>query len=355
MPSTLFRMHALMAGHGDCLWVEYGDSAQPSRVLVDAGTDGTFKRLEAAMKTMPAGQASHELFVVTHIDADHIGGSLNLLANYAPHFQEVWFNGWQHLFPGLQPQGAEQGEKLTFGIRQHALPWNESFAKVQVSLEQGGTPVTKTLPGGAKITILSPGWPQLTKLQPKWDKEIEKAGLVPGIGGTAPVDEPPDGFEHLGGLNVNQLADAPFDEDGAEANGSSIAFLMEYGGKRVLFGADAHPTVLLGAIDKLTGGQPLPVDVFKLPHHGSKNNVSADLVKKVPAKQYLFSSNGAHFRHPDKEAVARVVKHKQGDCELVFNCRTEFNKMWESPALQQQWNYRTRYGEGEDGISVFLQ
>jgi hypothetical protein len=354
MAKKFVSMHALMAGHGDCLWVEYGDENRCSRVLVDAGTEGTFKRLKAAMDQMPKDKPSHELFVVTHIDSDHIGGTLKLLKGYAPHFDEVWFNGLQHLTPGLQPQGALQGEKLTLSIRKYERPWNRLFGKEHVSITQDGSPVTRELPGGAKLTILSPGWPQLRDLEPVWKKEVEKAGLMPGVGAAKPVDEPPPGFEALGALDVDALAAAPFKEDDAKANGSSIAFLLEHGGKRVLFGADAHPTVLVNAIDKLTGGQPLQVDVFKLPHHGSKNNVSAELVRKVPAKHYLFSTNGAHFRHPDKEAVARVVKHAPKGAQLLFNCRTDFNKMWDNASLKTQWGYSVDYGQGDAGISLHL-
>jgi hypothetical protein len=303
---------------------------------------------------MPKDKPSHELFVVTHIDADHIGGTLKLMNAYAPHFAEVWFNGLEHLTPGLQPQGALQGEKLSFSIRKNDLPWNKAFATQQVSLEHDGAPVIKTLPGGAKVTILSPGWAQLRKLEPVWKKEVEKAGLMPGIGATAPVNVPPPGFEALGATNVDALAAVSFDEDAAEANGSSVAFLLEYGGKRVLFGADAHPTVLVNAIDKLTGGQPLAVDVFKLPHHGSKNNVSVELVKKVPAKHYLFSTNGSHFRHPDQEAVARVVKYAAAGAHLVFNCRTQFNQMWDNAGLKTKWGYFADYGNDDEGITLHL-
>lgn len=343
-----------MADHGDCLWLEYGDEENRSRVLVDAGTDGTFKRLKPAMDRMPTNRPSHELFVVTHIDADHIGGSLKLLNGYAPHFGEVWFNGLEHLTPGLQPQGALQGEKLSFSLRKSKRPWNQLFGKAQVSLDQGGAPVLKTLPGGAKVTILSPGWAQLLKLEPVWKKEVAKASLMPGVGATAPVDAPPPGFEALGGTNVDALAAVPFNEDAAEANGSSIAFLLEYGGKRVLFGADAHPSVLVNSIDKLTGGQSIAVDLFKLPHHGSKNNVSVELVRKVPAKHYLFSTNGLHFYHPDQEAVARVVKYAPPGAHLLFNCKTKFNRMWDDAGLKAKWGYSADYGKDDEGISLHL-
>jgi beta-lactamase superfamily II metal-dependent hydrolase len=40
-------------------------------------------------------------------------------------------------------------------------------------------------------------------------------------------------------------------------------------------------------------GNTLEVDVFKLPHHGSKANVTRELVSRVSAKTYVFSTDGS--------------------------------------------------------------
>lgn len=40
----MLRMEMLLAGHGDCLWIEYGDPTAPRRVLIDGGATGTYKR-----------------------------------------------------------------------------------------------------------------------------------------------------------------------------------------------------------------------------------------------------------------------------------------------------------------------
>ena len=40
----MLKLEVLPAGHGDCLWIEYGDSASPRYVLIDGGAKGTYKR-----------------------------------------------------------------------------------------------------------------------------------------------------------------------------------------------------------------------------------------------------------------------------------------------------------------------
>ncbi len=355
MAKHIFRLHSLYADHGDCLWIEYGDEAAPHRVIVDCGTTGTYKRLAAALEAIKDKPGVNELLVITHVDADHIAGALPLLSKpeNATLFKEVWFNGRAHLEPSttLEHFGAVQGERLSKAILDNEIPWNSAYGSKSISLEEGGAPKRLKLPGGMVLTILSPTWDKLRAMKDKWDKEIAAAGLNPAIAPEPQV--PPDGFEHLG-LDVDALADIKFEEDKAAPNGSSIAFLLEYKGKSMLLGADAHPTVLVNAVKALKLKEPLVVDLLKIPHHGSKNNTSKELLKTVGCRAALFSSNGAVFRHPDKEAVARVIKYAPSGVEIVFNCRTEFNKMWDAAGTRKLWNYTVRYGAGEEGISVDL-
>ena len=104
--------------------------------------------------------------------------------------------------------------------------------------------------------------------------------------------------------------------DDAEANGSSIAFVFEYKGKRILFGADSHEDTLLESLGKLTEpGKRYKVNACKLPHHGSRRNVSKALVQALDCDQWWFSSSGARFNHPNDEAIARVVRFGGDEAE----------------------------------------
>ncbi|WP_170298926.1 ComEC/Rec2 family competence protein [Massilia eburnea] len=357
MSKKIFRMHSLYAGHGDCLWLEYGLEANPHRIVVDCGTIGTAKRVKEALDIVRNEPGSNELLVITHVDADHIGGAISVLEDpkYGGMFKEIWFNGRRHLEPAdvLEHFGAVQGERVTDALLEHNLPWNSLYAASQISLSEDGTPKEIKLPGDAKLTILSPSWEKLRAMIGRWDREIEKAGLLPNLDQVAPQPIP-EGFETFG-FDVDALADEAFEEDTEVPNGSSIAFIVEFDGKSILLGADAHPTVLINAIQKKYGKLGIEIDVLKLPHHGSKHNVSQELLEAVKCKTAVFSSNGAYFKHPDREAVARVVKHSPEGVELVFNCRSDFNKMWDSDHLRDEWKYKTRYGVREDGVSVILK
>ena len=354
----MFRIHMLAADHGDCLWVEYGDSHPPKRILIDAGTVGTYPRSLApkVKATVEAeGSCKFELFVVTHIDADHIGGAIEFLKQAGAtgvSIKEIWFNGYFHLSnTSASVLGAKQGEMLTPLVQNGPWTWNKHFKNLAVMVPDSGKLPTFNI-AGMKITLLSPTFDKLKKLKPKWEKEIEKAGLVPGH--AFELNEVlPDGF--LGG-KVEDWADTAFNEDTAEPNGSSIAFVAEYQGKRVLFGADALPGVLLGSLKRAPlGKDSLPLKAFKLPHHASKNNVSREMIAAFPAEHYLVSTNGQQFGHPDEEAIARILTvRKQSAKTLHFNCPSDFNSVWKSISHQNSWNYEARYGTSSDGLVVDL-
>ena len=342
----MLRIEMLPAGHGDCLWIEYGDPKAPRRVLIDGGATGTSGRaLRARLSGLPEDKRRFELLVVTHIDADHIAGILELLEDSEAGFraEDIWFNGYRHL-PDEKPEtlGPVQGERLTDILVKPGVSWNGEFRKAAVVVPADGALPRAELAGGLVLTLLSPTPGKLAELKPEWDKEVRKAGLDPSQPRPGEV-ESPEGFELLGAPDVEALANEPFSEDTAVANGSSIALLAEFQGRRVLLTGDAHPGVLTTAIKRLAGGGRLALDACKLPHHGSKANVSRQFLQSLDCRQWLFSSNGAHFRHPDRQAVARVIKWGGAQPELSFNYRTKYNDIWDGKPLREQHGYTVSY------------
>jgi hypothetical protein len=120
-----------------------------------------------------------------------------------------------------------------------------------------------------------------------------------------------------------------------------------------LLGADAFPTVLRPALTglaqhrKLAG--PRSVDVFKLSHHGSRANLTAELLSAVRASHYVVSTNNAIFNHPNDEAVARVLVHGGTQPTLWFNYGTQRNRRWADADLQREFGFSAVYPESETG------
>ena len=346
----MFRIEMLPAGHGDCLWIEYGDPKAPRRVLIDGGAAGTYKRaLRERLRGLRENERRFELLVVTHIDADHITGILELLEDSETRFQarDIWFNGFRHL-PDEKPEtlGPVQGERLTDLLVKR--PWNREFKEAAVVVQADGDLPRLQLEGGLVLTLLSPTPGKLADLKPEWEKEVRKAGLDPNQPRPGEV-ESPEGFDLLGSPDVEALAAEAFSEDSAKANGSSIALLAEFEGRRLLLTGDAHPGIMTAAIKRLAGGGRLAVDACKLPHHGSKANVNRQFLQALDCRKWLFSTNGAYFRHPDRQTVARVIKWGGAQPELGFNYRTQYNDVWDGKPLREQYGYKVSYPASDAG------
>lgn len=359
---TFFTVEALPAGHGDCLWIEYGDRGTRHRVLIDCGTQATSRVLLDRVEAVPESERFLELFVLSHVDSDHIGGALSFFkaVKKGLRFGDVWFNGWKHVSGQL---GARQGEMFSAAITDFELPWN---------VWQNGKPIlTSTdelprhvLPGGMELTLLSPTSEQLKNLTPIWTRELKRHGLEPGgrvdydrfLKGTPSTIAEADALHDIDGL-----ADTPFKGDRGAPNGTSIALLAEFGGASVLLAADAHAPVLESSIQTLLAqrhASRLTVDLFKVSHHGSQNNVSSTLIRLLDCSRYLISTNGDHFYHPDRQAIARILKYGGERKELLFNYNSRFNQVWGDAALEsvrRTYNYTTSYPPAEQpGITIAL-
>ncbi len=54
-------------------------------------------------------------------------------------------------------------------------------------------------------------------------------------------------------------------------------------------------------------GGKLHVDVLKVPHHGSSNNLDDDFFQRITADHYVFSGDGEHG-NPERESMEMLFK-----------------------------------------------
>ncbi len=357
----MFRIDVLPAEYGDALWIEYGPAAGIRRVLIDCGTKMVFEQaLRPKIEALDPKDRHFELFVVSHVDLDHIGGAIDLL-DAAPTlgltFGDVWFNGHRQIEAASTLLGPLQGEDLTARLLSQRLPWNVAFDGGPVMVADDGPLPEVTLEGGLRLTLLSPDARRLAAMRGEWVKACAAAGIVPGEGRPPKQRAGRRRGTMLGAPPVDQWAQARFTSDRAKPNGSSIAMLVEYDGARLLLAADAFAPLLSASLARLPGAAdgPLALEAFKLSHHGSRNNTSIELVRAVRCRNWIVSSNGKMFEHPDREAIARVVTHGGPQAVLLFNYRSEFNELWADAALAERWHYRAVFPERDgQGLSIAL-
>ncbi len=361
MSDPVFSIEMFPAQQGDALWIEYGERATPHRILIDGGTPPTVDPLRERILGLPATDRHFDLIAVTHIDTDHIGGMLRLLSDRTLGIttDDFWFNAWPQL-PGTRHDdrlGPIDGEILQRLIEAAKVPWNTAFggAAAMVPDDPAADLPTTTLAGGMALTLLSPSSVELGALKKEWRTVLHDAGLDGDDLEAGLLEamrhkgvQPPD---VLGDETPDVEADArsTFTPDRAVANSTSIGLLAEFDGKACLLTGDAWAPVLESGIRRLLaqrGIPALPLDAYKVAHHGSKNNTSNSLLETVRCSTFLISSNGAIFHHPDHQTVSRLIATggpTAPPVQLRFNYLSDDNRIWQDSTLRQKFRYEPTY------------
>jgi hypothetical protein len=348
----VFRIELLPAAHGDSIWIEYGDADRPRRIVIDGGPAPTYEQgLFARLRRLKKDDRI-DLFVVTHIDSDHIDGAVILLQHAADsgiRFGEIWFNAWAQL-EGEAPDTFQplQGEFLGALLNRPGMReiWNTRTKHKAIVVPESGPLPAWDLPDHARLTLLSPGPAQVKRLRARWSSAMrdfcgDTAEALRRLEARREYRPPPPppvfGGTTLGG-------------DRSVANGSSIAFLLEHDGARCVFAGDAFPRVLAGSLrrhaEALSPGRAAPIrlDAFKLPHHGSLGNVSEELLATVTCTRWLVSTNGAVFGHPNLETAQLIAEQAPGS-EFLCNYKSATTVAFADRGKKPRW--RTSYpGDG---------
>jgi beta-lactamase superfamily II metal-dependent hydrolase len=355
---------ALPVAHGDALWVEYGRRSDTHRLLIDGGPASTYKEVRAWLAKLPPTKRRIDLFVVTHIDADHIDGAILLLQELQQlgiSIEEVWFNGWRQLGQDASEEdmfAPAQGEFLGALIQEAQLRWNAAFMTDAVVVPDTGPLPRRDLAGGASLTLLSPQPRQLRRLRRNWYTVARDAGWPPGDT-TSALNRLAARHDYEPPARIDVFGGERYGADNSVANGSSIAFVLEYEGIRCLFTGDAVASVLTKGLERLAA-EPrtgeLRFDLVKLPHHGSMANINERLVELMVADRFLVSTNGAQYGHPDAEAIELILKHTAvPNPQLYFNYDSDTTRQWRDPDRQKDRGYRAIYPSNGPGITITLR
>jgi hypothetical protein len=350
---SVFSLKLLPALDGDCLILSWSEDGPLKHMIVDGGRAGTYPYLKKQLTQMVENGETLELYVLTHIDADHIAGALTYLKDnerpISP--KEVWHNGFRQINGAERRRSMRQGDEYSAALTELGWSLNRHFPSGVVSIETASNPIDVA---GLKLTILSPDAHRLNTMASRWaewhrkqdarEKTVTREGTRASSRRTSePFPDP---------LIIEDLVDDG-DIDSEVPNGTSIAFVAEWQGYRVLFGGDAHPDLLVSSLKPLAeaeGGR-YHVDLLKASHHGSLKNTSRELVEIIDCKQVALSTNGNVHSHPDPQAVARFIHFgSQGRKILYFNYDTDRTRPWGAATAMQRYNYEARYPTRTPGM-----
>lgn len=380
------RIDVLPAQNGDCILVEYTPNKY---ILVDGGYVDTYRNhLLPKLKSIAEADGVVDVIVVTHIDSDHISGIIKMLEEeeLPVRVGEIWYNGYRHvqsvamvseeketvvhknICKELQkvetkPISARQGCTLSRLITINELPWNSSVAG---GIMKG--PLSFSF-GEATIHILSPNQENIDELERLWRKRLIKDGLLKKAHSEEFWD---DAFEfglsqdmpgfhyHVKpvskSFDLQKMKDEPYTSDSSATNGSSIAFVLEADGRRVLFLGDAHAETIINSLKQLYRQDKTPYwfDAVKLSHHGSYNNNSPELIGMIATSKWIVSTNGDKYNHPDMATLAHIITCGE-EKRIYFNYSLPVCEKMRDDCYHKDYNFEIVTPEEEgNGIKIEL-
>ena len=361
-----FSMDVLRARKGDCLMLHFGSEQDPHLILIDGGPSDVYQpflkpRLQKIHETRDLDEQEPlavDVVMVSHVDDDHIKGILDLTKEQRTKSPDVrldvtslWHNSFDDLLktkPAELVAGfgtasvaetAAQGEAgidsgsvlASFGAAMRAddteiededmhqtievlssipqgrtlrddakaLGWkpNHKFKGKLILAAKAAKPVTL---GDLNVTVVGPMQPELEALQEQHDEWLraqkEKKKKSPEAALAAFVDE-------------------------SVPNLSSIVVLAELGGKSMLLTGDARGDKILEGMELaglLEAGGQKHVDLLKVPHHGSDNNMETIFFKRVPADHYVFSGDGEHG-NPERATLQMLLDARGADAGYTIH------------------------------------
>lgn len=389
----MINIEAFPASYGESILVSLGED-NVKNILIDCGFVSTYNNhIKKRLLELAENGQIINLFVLTHFDADHIRGAISFLKENGEcakpkivRIEDIWINMLKHVdFCSDKVKLSEQDKiklKTILGKRYPIELYNRHIDDISSSDSltlselicsgnyknnkcfNGGLIVVNNennvvnLDGGIKIKILSPTVDKIEELNKVWINELLKLGLKSNFDNNGELSQ---AFEKLlvniipsinrgllrncssekdivKALNENDV----FSEDSDAVNGSSIAFILEYEEKRILFLGDSHPSIIEKEIKKELGekNQKLKVDLMKVSHHGSNGNITKDLLEIIDCDKFLICTNGAQYYHPDSEAISRIItSNVDKEKVIIMNYETPSIKKFLSKDLMEKYRY----------------
>lgn len=347
----MLQLEALQANDGDCLLLRYGTTGKPGLILIDGGSGGVYDDfLEKRLDQLRGGKPvlNLRMVVVSHIDADHITGILDMFRGMSEAVNDgqqprwkvgsLWHNAFEKVVGTHAPSAssatvaaaASGKDDLVQQLARCGLDDPKAIAvvasvkqgkdlqgfakktKTDINKETNGQLITAPEDGkkviridqNLTLTILGPHEAELKKLEQEWNKSKAKHA----------TDEKAAAADYLN-RTVPNLSSTVFLAEYTEGAGSTTKMLLT---------GDAGGDLILGGLQSaglLDSNKQIKVDLLKIQHHASKHSVAPDFFTQVRADKYVVSGNGKHGI-PNIEVFEWLSKSRKGQpCDVYMTNR----------------------------------
>ncbi|HDR7066666.1 TPA: MBL fold metallo-hydrolase [Bacillus cereus] len=381
------------ASYGDSFLFSCNVNKKAYNILIDTGFAKTYdKFLKRELRSISNKGEKLDILINTHIHLDHIGGALKFLKENREgniiEIDEIWHNGLEQIRTLPYDEGFDEIEEeiveeiIRRGYEVEVEDEEISAIKgvsLSALIEEGGYSLNTFFKNGkivadrvprieldsnTSILILSPTTNELTELETEWVNCLDERKFNFKL----PKDKRlKDAFEFvLSRLKEYYIRNEEIStqkelegyyklllgNDNSVVNRSSIAFIIENFDKKFLFLSDASINTIEKSLQVLVEREKyeLNFEMIKLSHHGSKYNIDGSFLEKVTAKDFIISTNGEKFQHPDYETLANLVMTNPTNRKtIIFNYPIDKAFYLNNEEWKRKYNYTVCINE-EDRV-----
>lgn len=313
------KIESLMASRGDSFIVTWTYLSNDHTILIDCGVKDTYRFIKKKLR----GISKLDGIFITHVDYDHIGGMLAMIDDKNCPIEldfPIFINTPELIVTN------SKSDKVGYG---HGTALESVLNEKKITKKAIYTSLYRddilTI-NGLKLTVLSPNQEVLHNLKKKWTKTTIYEKYLQENSVEGKVSQSNSAL-----LTYDEIISAEerihkWQDD--LINSSSMAFLLENEGVRVLFLGDSNPSIVEDALIRrgYSKKRRLRVDFVKLSHHGSKFNTSKNLLSMIDCDCYFIStSGGGPYYHPHRETIIRISEYSRKDSEQVVNIYTNYD------------------------------
>lgn len=273
LPDGKLHITFCNVGQGDAAYILFPDGRD---MLVDGGPRKSV--LECLGRHMPFWDRNIDLVLMTHPQADHAAGLSHVFERY----------------------------RIGSFLRSDISGLPEVTDPIDRTVEAGSIPVrfiglgSEIMVGDVRLTFI---WPVTGRISSNRRASLAYQNQeIPDVLGT-----------------------------GDDLNDYSAVMMLSYGTFEAVFTGDADLRV--NHAITLPGGHNYPIEVLKVPHHGSRNALSDEFLSVVSPELAVISVGKNTYGHPAPETVrqledsgVRVRQTDQGDINIISD-----GLNWKSP------------------------
>ena len=334
----------LSVENADAILIRTIDDTGEHVVVIDAGRPGHASDVINHIRNHYGDNTTIDLLINSHPHDDHVGGIGGIVDDVDITIKQVLIHDpctFQNQLESIPIASRQNHFELMCHVT-HSMKSLRTLNDVIKKLDCKGIPHFQPFAGQvynlrdeATLTVVGP-------------TEEFYAELAPSIKSLTDVASPFRALkaisEHVETRSDEEIVDEH--DDTSAFNNSSAILLLTHGSNRYLFTADAGPKAFRSAIAwaKDCGQESLltEVDWMQIPHHGSKANITSDLIKYFqPRVAYVSAKGGDDINHPSAEVVRLYQKLERDgqDCKVFGTNRGR--SLWRHMGTPDRDSYST--------------